>query len=148
MKLTEHFSLEELCHSQTADRLGLNNQPDAITIQRLRSVAHGLEMIRTLIQCPITVSSGYRSLLVNRAVGGSSSSQHMTGHAADITAHNFGSPRDLMDAIVKAKLPYDQVILEFASLSDDSKGWVHISFSERNRRQALIIDHHGTQEYA
>ncbi len=148
MKLTEHFSLEEFVHSQTADRLGLCNTPDAITVQRLRSVAHGLEMIRTLIQCPITVSSGYRSTLVNRAVGGAASSQHLTGHAADITAHNFGSPRDLMDAIVKAKLPYDQCILEFASLSDDSKGWVHISFSERNRRQALVIDHNGTRDYA
>jgi hypothetical protein len=52
-----------------------------------------------------------------------------------------------MEAIVKAKLPYDQCILEYASLSDDSKGWVHISFSERNRRQALIIDHNGTRDY-
>jgi hypothetical protein len=104
-------------------------------------------MIRTLIQCPITISSGFRSLLVNRAVGGAQGSQHLTGHAVDITAHNFGPPRDLMEAIVKAKLPYDQCILEYASLSDDSKGWVHISFSERNRRQALIIDHNGTRDY-
>jgi hypothetical protein len=148
MQLTAHFTLEEFCHSQTADRLGLNNQPDALTVQHLMTTAHVLEQVRTLTQSPVVISSGFRAPLVNRACGGAPSSQHLTGHASDITAPGFGTPRKLMEAIYKAKIPYDQLILEYASLLDPSRGWVHISFGERNRRQALVIDHAGTREYA
>ena len=148
MQLTKNFTLEEMCHSQSADRLGLSNQPTANIVQHLMTTAHGLEQVRTITQSPIVISSGYRSQLVNRAVGGSSSSQHLTGHAADITAPGYGSPRQLMEAIYKAKIPYDQLILEYASVTDDSRGWVHISFGERNRRQALVIDQSGVREYA
>lgn len=148
MQLTRNFTLEEFCHSQTADRLGLSNQPTANIVQHLMTTAHGLEQVRTLTQSPIVISSGYRSHLVNKAVGGAQESQHLTGQAADITAPGFGTPRQLMEAIYKAKIPYDQLILEFASLLDASRGWVHISFGERNRRQALVIDHAGTREYA
>jgi len=144
MKLTDHFTLAELTHSQTADRLGLDNTPPPDIITRLVATAHGLEMIRTLVQCPLIVSSGYRSPGVNAAVGGAKASQHMTGRAADITAPWFGPPKRLMDAIIKAKLPFDQCILEFAG---QGGGWVHVSWADKPRGQALVVDRDGTRVY-
>ena len=145
VKLTDHFTLAELTHSQAADRLGLDNTPPPDIIPRLVATAHGLEMIRALVQCPINISSGYRSLAVNAAVRGAKASQHLTGQAADITAPWFGPPRRLMDAIIKAALPFDQVILEFAG---QGGGWVHVSFTDTPRGQALVVDHNGTRVYA
>jgi zinc D-Ala-D-Ala carboxypeptidase len=144
-QLTEHFSLAELTHSQTASRLGLDNTPDAVITQHLVRLAQGLEQVRALVRCPIVISSGYRSPLVNKAVGGAAKSQHVDGHAADITAPTFGSPRKLMAAIVAARLPYDQCILEYANKGG---GWVHISFTPTPRGQALVIDDTGTRPYA
>jgi len=145
VKLTDHFTLAELTHSQTADRLGLDNTPPPHIIPRLAATAHGLEMIRALVQYPINISSGYRSPAVNAAVGGAKASQHLSGHAADITAPWFGPPKRLMDAIIKAELPFDQVILEFAG---QGGGWVHVSFTDNPRRQALVVDRDGTRVYA
>ena len=145
VKLTDHFTLAEMCHSQTADRLGLDNTPPPDIIPRLAATAHGLEMVRALVQCPINISSGYRSPAVNTAVRGAKASQHLTGHAADITAPWFGPPKRLMDAIIKAALPFDQCILEFAS---HGGGWVHVSFTDQPRGQALVIDQDGTRAWA
>jgi hypothetical protein len=144
MKLTDHFTLAELTHSQTADRKGLDNTPPPDVIPRLAATAHGLEMIRALVQCPIIISSGYRSPAVNAAVGGAKASQHLTGQAADITAPWFGPPKRLMAAIIKANLPFDQCILEYAN---QGGGWVHVSFTDKPRGQALVIDHDGTRLY-
>lgn len=141
MKLTEHFTLDELIHSQAAARLKLSNTPSPEIVSALTKLAHGLEMVRALVQCPIVVSSGYRSPKVNAAVGGSRTSQHMSGNAADITAPGHGSAADLMQAITSSIIPFDQCLLEFNS-------WVHISFSSNPRRQALVIDHDGTRAYA
>ena len=145
MKLSENITLAELTHSQTADRLGLDNTPSPTVAVHLARLAQGLELVRKLVSCPIVISSGYRSTLVNKAVGGSAKSQHVDGHAADITAPAFGSPRKLMAAIVAARLPYDQCILEYANKGG---GWVHISFTPSPRGQALVIDDTGTRPYA
>ena len=142
MKLTNHFTLEEMTVSQTAARLGLNNEPPEDVVKTLMATAHGLEMVRALLQAPILISSGYRALLVNRAVGGSPNSQHITGHAADFTAPGFGRPADVVRAIVAhPEIPFDQCILEFGR-------WCHISFTRNPRRQALVIDHDGTRAFA
>jgi hypothetical protein len=149
VRLTEHFDLAELTHSQVADRLVLDNTPDKLALHALLKTARGLEQIRALVRVPIIISSGFRSIAVNRAVGSKSdASQHVLGQAADITAPDYGSPRTLMAAIVASKIPYDQVILEFSNPSDPSRGWVHVSFSDRNRKQALLIDGAGTRAYA
>ena len=166
MKLTDHFTLAELCHSQTADRLGLDNTPPPDIIPRLAATAHGLEMIRALVQCPINISSGYRSEPLEKALTYSAyqnrcrlrgiainkaswdeyfaSKQHPKGQAADITAPWFGPPKRLMAAIIKAALPFDQCILEFAS---QGGGWVHVSFTDKPRGQALVIDRNGPRQY-
>lgn len=140
MKLTEHFTLDELTHSQAATRHKLDNTPPPDVIKQLTKLAHGLEMIRALVQCPVVISSGYRSPKVNAAVGGSRTSQHMSGKAADITAPGFGRAADLMRAIHASIIPFDQCILEYGA-------WVHVSFADTPRRQALVIDHSGTRVY-
>ena len=144
-QLTPNFTLAELTHSQTASRLGLDNTPDAVITQHLVRLAQGLEQVRALVRCPVVISSGYRSPLVNKAVGGAAKSQHVDGHAADITAPAFGTPARLMAVIVKARLPYDQCILEYADKAGG--GWVHISFTPTPRGQALVIDGNGTRPY-
>lgn len=143
MNLTDHFTLEELTHSQTAARLGLDNEPPPAVVDALTRTAHGLEMVRVLLQAPILVSSGYRSPLVNRAVGGAANSQHILGEAADFTAPGFGPPEMIVRAIMRSTrpIPYDQLIVEFGR-------WVHISFSRSPRHQALVIDHAGTRGFA
>ena len=139
MNLTDHFTLEELTLSQTAARLGLDNEPPPAVVDALTRTAHGLEMVRVLLQAPILISSGYRSQYVNRAVGGAANSQHILGEAADFTAPGFGPPEMIVRAIMRSTrpIPYDQLIVEFGN-------WVHISFSREPRHQALVIDHSGT----
>lgn len=143
MNLTDHFTLEEFTLSQTAARLGLDNTPSDEVIEALTRTAHGLEMVRALLQAPILISSGYRAPLVNRAVGGAANSQHIVGEAADFTAPGFGPPEMVVRAIMRSirPIPFDQLIVEFGR-------WVHISFAREPRHQALVIDHGGTRAFA
>ena len=143
MNLSPHFTLAEFTHSQTAARYGIDNDPPAHVLPKLAATAAGMELVRALLGKPITVSSGYRSSTLNRLLKGSKSSQHMAGEAVDFTCAAFGTPVDIVAAIVASDIPYDQCILEFGA-----RGWTHISFSERNRKQALIIDSNGSREYA
>ncbi len=139
--LSPHFTLDELTVSQEAARRGLDNTPPAAALEALKRTAMGLESVRMRLGgAPILVSSGYRSPAVNAAVGGSKSSQHMQGEAADFTAPRFGTPRAIVDALVDSDVPYDQLILEFGR-------WVHVSFSQHPRRQALVIDTSGTRPW-
>jgi zinc D-Ala-D-Ala carboxypeptidase len=126
MKLSEHFSLVELTSTGT----GLPNTPKAEEVTALRAlVTNVLQPLRTHVGVPIVVSSGFRSAAVNRAVGGSSSSQHRLGQAADINAAGIG-PKALCEIIIELGLPFDQLIQEFGR-------WVHVSYGPRNRRQVL-----------
>ena len=137
--LSPHFTLDELTVSQTAARLGLDNDPPPEVLAALKRTALGLEAVRVRLGgAPILVSSGYRSPAVNAAVGGSPSSQHMRGEAVDFTSPRFGTPRQIVDALADSDVPYDQLILEFGR-------WVHISFSALPRRHALVIDRSGTR---
>ncbi len=137
--LSPHFGLDELTHSQTAARLGLDNDPGPQVLAALKRTALGLEAVRLRLGgAPILISSGYRSPAVNKAVGGSLASQHIRGEAVDFTAPRFGDPRQIVDALVGSDVPYDQLILEFGQ-------WVHISFADRPRRLALVIDRSGTR---
>ena len=142
MKLTSNFSLEELSHT---DHREFDNTPPADVIPNLRRLAMILEQVRSLFNNqPVIVNSAYRSFEVNRAVGSSDHSQHLFGCAADIRIPN--TPPDMvMQAILAANLPYDQLIREFDA-------WVHISVpthdGETPRKMALIIDKKGTRAYA
>lgn len=126
MRLSKYFSEAEL----TVTNTGKPNIPTPEARANLRRLAVTcLDPLRESIGAPIVCSSGYRSPAVNRAVGGSSTSQHLVGEAADITGAGL-SPRQLCERAIALKLPFDQLILEFGR-------WVHISHGPRNRRQVL-----------
>lgn len=136
MKLTTHFTLEEFTFSETAARHDIDNTPDAKTIANLKRVATVLEQVRATVNRPIMISSGYRSPAVNKAVGGSRSSAHMLGLAADIRASGM-TPRELAEAIKNYGVRFDQLILEFDR-------WVHIGLSEEEPRNQVLTIRSGT----
>lgn len=120
MQLSPHFTLAELTDSQTATRRGIDNTPTPAVIGNLARVTAVLERVRALVAGPITVSSGYRSPALNRAVGGAPASAHVLGLAADITAPGM-APKRLAQAIRDAGIETDQLIYEGT--------WVHIGLS-------------------
>lgn len=139
MNLSTHFSLEELVATQHRE---IDNTPPAAIVETLRRTAQGLETVRTQLGVPLIISSGYRSPELNRAVGGQPSSQHQTGEAADFIAPAFGAPNTIVAALMDCTaVEYDQLILEELG----GRAWVHVSFSARPRRQALIIDRTGVR---
>jgi hypothetical protein len=150
MKLTEHFSLEELTSSETAERNGWDNTPNASEIANLIRLAGMLEQIRSLIGKPIMINSAFRSKQVNDGVGSKDSSQHRVGCAADIRVPGM-NPDQVCRAIIEAKLPYDQIIREFYNAETNAGGWTHISVPNTKemtpRQQALIIDKSGTRTF-
>lgn len=125
MNLTPHFTLSELSASSTADRLGLANTPAPEIVPRLVRTAEMLELIRSELGAPVTVTSGYRSPAVNRAVGGVTSSDHAQGHAAYIVAPKFGTPYQIAKKLAPLidALGIGQLILEGIK----GKQWVHVS---------------------
>jgi hypothetical protein len=128
MSLTPHFSLEEMVASQTATRKGINNVPDARAVAALTRLCEAvLEPIRVHFDKVVHISSGYRSPRLNKAIGGTETSQHCFGEAADIVCYGV----DNLDLAkwIRDNLPFDQVIMEGT--------WVHVSHGPRNRRQAL-----------
>jgi hypothetical protein len=143
MNLSPSFTLEEMTSSQTAERHGIDNTPDNDVLMNLRRLALFLEDVRTAVGMPLRISSGYRSPEVNQKVGGKSTSQHCRGVAADIKVKGM-TPDQVVRAIIKAGLPYDQVIREFDS-------WTHVSISntkdEKPRKMALIIDKNGARPF-
>ena len=141
IRLTPHFTLEELTVSETAARMGWGNEPDERAIKNLQRLAKLLEAVKTVLGGkPIMVSSGYRSKLVNDAVGSKDTSQHRIGCAADIKVPGM-TPQQVVKAIVASDIPYDQVIVEFDA-------WTHISVpsieTAKPRKQALVINKRGT----
>ena len=139
MRLSKHFSLEELTQSDTAVRLGIDNTPSEEVIENLKFLAEKLEDVRALLRTPMLVSSGFRSLLLNRHLGSKDTSSHVKGLAVDFISPSFGNPEAVVKAIVDSDIQYDQIILEF-------NRWVHLSFTkEKPRLQSLIIDKKGVR---
>jgi putative chitinase len=140
MNLSEHFTLEELTHT---DHRELDNTPNDAERNNLNRLASFLEEIKTVLGGkPIMVNSAFRSKAVNDAVGSKDTSQHRVGCAADIRVPSM-TPDEVVKAIIASGIGYDQVIREFDR-------WTHVSIppSGTPRRQALIIDKSGTRPYA
>ena len=130
----KYFSIKELTKSATAARKGIKNDPSIEECKSLTALIDKvLDPLREAYGKPIIVSSGYRCPKLNAAVGGSASSQHVKGEAADIrsVADTPEENKKLFDLIVKLGLPYDQLINEY------NYDWVHVSFGPRHRRQRL-----------
>lgn len=133
---SQHFTIEELCRSQVAACLGIDNEPRrADIIANLKRLAfHTLEAVRLLNDNkPITITSGYRCKELNRAVGGVATSQHQNGCAADFVVGSAEENRRLFDKIKSSgSVPFDQLILE------PKAGWIHISYVDGGNRFQII----------
>ena len=136
----KYFSIAELTASNTAKQRNIPNVPSDLSVRNLiMLVDNVLDPLREAYGKSIRVNSGYRSIALNKAIGGASSSQHMTGHAADISAGSRKENQKLFDLVQKLNLPFDQLIFEKGSLKE-GPDWVHVSFDEsRNRRQILYL---------
>jgi len=142
MNLSEHFTIEELTHT---DHREFDNTPNASELANLTRLAAFLEEVKKVLgNRPIFINSAFRSKQVNDAVGSKDTSQHRIGCAADIRLADM-KPDEVVRAIIAAGLPYDQIIREFDR-------WTHISVpsnpNDKPRRQALIIDKAGTRPFA
>ena len=140
-----NFSMDELTHSDTAARHGIDNTPNDNQKENLYKLAMEMEDVRELLNNkPIFISSGYRCLALNELLGSKKTSSHIKGLAADFTCRQFGTPNEIVFALINSDIPYDQVILEFDR-------WVHLSFCEDEktpRRQALVINKEGAMIYS
>ena len=131
MNLSANFTLKELTKSDTATRLGLDNTPDEATIENLKLLCEKvLQPVREHFGQSVTVNSGYRSPESNAAVGGSKTSDHCKGQAADIEINGVANP-DLAQWIMD-NLEYTQLILEFYTQGQPNSGWVHVSYDPNN----------------
>jgi hypothetical protein len=139
MKLSKHFSLDELVFSQTAARLGIDNSPTQSVLSRLALTASRMDAVRDLLGFPVLVSSGFRCRDLNEALRGSPSSSHLTGEAVDFICPGFGSVRQVFDALRRASLRYDQLIVEYGR-------WVHIGFGAQMRGETLAYNGDGYRE--
>ena len=141
-QLSEHFTLEELTHT---DHRELSNEPNESETENLKRLAAFLEQVKTVLGGkPVMVNSAFRSKAVNDAVGSKDTSQHRVGCAADLRIPGM-EPNEVVKAVIASGIEYDQIIREFDR-------WTHISVPNKTtdnpRRQALIIDKAGTRPYA
>ena len=142
MNLSEHFTLEELTHT---DHREYDNVPNDAETENLIRLAKFLEEVKTVLGGkPIMVNSAFRCKQVNDAVGSKDSSQHRTGCAADLRVPGL-TPDQVVQQVIASGIEFDQVIREFDR-------WTHISVpnhaDDKARKQALIIDKQGTRVYA
>lgn len=129
MNLSPHFTLAEFVRSPTAARRGIDNAPSPAIVAALTGLCvHVLEPLREdFAERPVSITSGYRSPALNRAIGGSATSRHCFGEAADFTIPGV---RNLDVAQwIQRTLPFDQLIYEFGEA-----GWIHVSWRPANRR--------------
>lgn len=140
MNLSPHFTLDELTYT---DHREIDNTPGPAEIENLKRTAQLLENVRDVVASVVIVNSAYRCLQLNRAIGSKDTSQHVLGCAADIRVPGL-TPDQVVQKIMAARLPFDQLIREFDR-------WTHISVpndpSAKPRGQVLIIDKLGTRPY-
>ena len=136
IRISKNFSLSEMVKSATAVRLGVDNSPSSIHLVNLTHLAiHILQPVRDQFGV-ITINSGYRSPALNAKVGGSKTSQHCNGQAADFESFSTPNP-DLAKWIAK-NLDFDQIILEFYDGVNPNSGWVHCSYNLMGNRKKIL----------
>jgi hypothetical protein len=129
-QLSPHFTLGELIQSETATRRGLDNTPSPAIVANLTRLAATLEQVRAAVgNRPVVVTSGYRSLAVNRAVGSLDTSAHVQGLAADLHVPGM-TVLEVAHAIVAARVPFDQCI--------DEKSWLHVGLAAGRLRGQVL----------
>lgn len=132
--MAEFFTRSELTYSEVAKERGIDNTPTPEALAALDALMWNvLDPIRRMWGKPIIVNSGYRCPKLNAAVGGSATSQHMKGEAADITAGDPIKNKKLFDMIAQSAIPFDQLI------DEKNYRWIHVSYRPNGRRNILHL---------
>jgi hypothetical protein len=138
MSISKHISYKEGVYSRTATRLGIKNNPNAEQMENMIAIAEEVfEPLRAYVGGPIKINSFFRSPELNKAIGGSTKSQHCHGQAIDLD-DTFGRCTNAeMFEFIKKHLDFDQIIWEFGD--DDNPDWVHVSYvsPDQNRNRCL-----------
>ena len=132
MNLSPNFKLSEFVRSDTADREGIDNTPSEADINNLRRIAYTLEIVRLVLGAPVYISSGYRCLELNRAIGSSDTSKHVKGLAADFTVKGY-TPKESVE-IIRKVVGFNTLIQEFGQ-------WVHLDLSDDLEHTVLLALH-------
>lgn len=137
IKISKHISIKEATRSNTAERLGIDNFPNSPTLVNMQALAENVfEPLRKHFGHPIYITSFYRSPELNRAIGGSSKSQHCSGQAIDIDDVIGSSTNADFFNYIKNNLEFDQLIWEFGN--EDNPSWVHVSYNADNNRGNIL----------
>lgn len=145
MNLSKNFTLQEMTFSPTAIRKGIINKPSEQHIQNMRVLCEKvLQPLRDHMDCSINISSGFRSASLNAIIGGSSTSQHCFGQAADLQVQDRNNE---MYKFISENLEFDQLIWEFGT--DTEPSWVHVSYSEKRNRKSRMkaVKRNGKTQY-
>jgi hypothetical protein len=138
MNLSKNLSLAEMTRSDLAKRSGIKNEPTAEHLNNMKKLAVNVfQPIRDRFNTPIHISSGYRSLALNKAIKGSLSSQHLLGQAIDIDMDNTGITNAQIFNWIKDNLSFDQLIWEFGT--DKNPDWVHVSFESNGKQRKQVL---------
>lgn len=138
MKLSENFTLTEFIKSQAGERLNIENTPTPEHLENIKNLVNKIiQPARTHFNRVFVINSGYRSVKLNKVIGGSATSQHCVGEAADIECpgiSNYALAKYIME-----NFEFDQLILEFYTPGILDSGWVHVSLKRTGtqRRQVL-----------
>ena len=149
MRISKHISLKEAVHSNTAKRRGIENTPNDDQLYNMAKVAHNIfEPLRLYVGGAIKINSFFRSEELNKAIGGSSKSQHCQGCALDIDDIYGHKSNYQMFEYIRENLDFDQLIYEFGDA--DNPDWVHVSYvsSKENRNRVLrAVKNNGKTSY-
>ena len=138
-RISKHITYKEATRSVTALRLGIENKPSEYELQNMELIAEKVfEPLREAVNGPIKINSFYRSEELNKAIGGSSRSQHCQGRAIDIDDFYGYVSNSYMYYYIKDNLDFDQLIWEFGT--DTNPDWVHVSYvdGDSNRKRCLL----------
>lgn len=140
MKLSKNLPLSEMLYSLTAKRRGIDNTPTPQHLESMKMLAENIfQPMRDSFGVPIYVSSGYRSEELNKAIGGSRTSQHSKGEAMDIDMDGHSSEVDNQEVFyyILNNLDFDQLIWEFGS--DTKPDWVHVSYNPNGDQRGEVL---------
>ena len=138
MQLSKNLTLAEVIRSETAKRKGISNMPTPEHIENFKKLAENVfQPIRDHFGVPIHISSGYRSVALNKAIKGSSTSQHCSGEAIDIDMDTTSITNKQIFDYIKDNLEFDQLIWEFGT--DTNPDWVHVSYESTGKQRKQIL---------
>jgi len=138
MQLSKNLSLAEMISSESAKRKGIINTPTVDHLSNMRKLALNIfQPIREHFDVPVNISSGYRSLALNRVIGGALTSQHCSGEAMDIDMDGSKVTNAQVFNWIKDNLVFDQLIWEFGS--NNNPDWVHVSYESTGKQRKQIL---------